>query len=423
VARLRRIPGIFVVALLVAVPAFADKPECAKGGAIANFAMNCPDQFAWQKFVEVTTPAAGGKAAFLTYSSDADTFQCPPADMATCRANPSAAGCPQWPSGTAAPKPSLLTQRSARLLSGHRTAVKIPEDDCWNYYNNNNIEIVYRNRATFDYIVAHGLWYVEGIETQFEKGFVYDFPVDSVEVKTNWLPLSDAQVAAGRFYTQTMQNPATGKNQTYGLAAMHISSKDLPNWFWSTFEHVDNWGRCDFLGCHDSFGSIPPNIPSHDPQLCQTYAPGELTPALQAMLAKLPPVFQNYRLKGSMTDFTSPTGSPNLLGNSITEAGFVPTASCITCHSRAAVQATPSGNPGTLGANGLSPYQNVAGFTPENQSYNGTPDPSWYYAGNHPIRRYAVQTDFVWAIPFKASSTSATAKCCSANGGICQTLP
>src|SRR5262249_24864557 len=156
--------------------------------------------------------------------------QCPPADLATCRANPAAKGCPQWPAppaagaaSVAAPagKASLRTQRSFRLESAHRASPRPPEDDCWNYYDVNNIEIVFRNRATFDYIVAHGFWYVEGIETQFETGFVYDFPTDSVEVKTNWLPLSEAQVAAGRFYTQVMQNPATGKNQTYGLAAMH----------------------------------------------------------------------------------------------------------------------------------------------------------------------------------------------------------
>ncbi len=421
VIRLRGTLGPFLVALLLAIPALADKPECAKGGTIPNMAVNCPDQFAWQKFVEVNMPAGGGQVAFQTYASDADTFPCPPVDAEACRVNPNAAGCPIWPT-VAVPKPSLFTQRSVRLLAGHRDSTKLPEDNCWAYYNS-NVELVYRNRATFDYIVAHGLWYVEGIETQFEKGFVYDFPMNSVEVKTNWLLLSPEQVQAGRFYVVMMAKPHSKDKKLlpYGLAAMHISSKDLPNWFWATFEHVDNWGRCDFLGCHDSFGTIPANIPPHDPQLCQTYPGGELTPALKQMLAKLPPVFQNYRLKGSMTDFTSPTGSPNLLGNSITEAGFVPTASCITCHSRAAVQATASGNPGTLGANGLSPYQNVAGFTPENQSYNGTPDPNWYYSGNHPIRRYAVQTDFVWAIPFQASTIQATASCCG--NGPCQTLP
>ncbi len=417
---LRRVFGPVLVTFLVAAPALGDKPKCEKGGSVPNFSVNCPDQFAWTKFLDVV---AGEVPAFLSYSSDPDTFPCPPADGETCLANPEAQGCPVWPSGSTG-KRSLYSQRSVRQRSGRHDIRRPPQDDCWNYYNLNNIEIVYRNRATFDYIKKHRLWYVEGIEEQFEKGFVYDFPIDSVEVKTNWLPLSETQVADRRYYTMTMNNPNTGASQSYGLAAMHVSSKDLPNWFWATFEHVDNWGRCDFLGCHDSFGTIPSDVPSHDPRLCQVYPSGDLTPALKKMFddAGVLPVFKHYRLKGSMTDFTSATGSPNLLGNSITEAGFVPTASCITCHARAAVQATANGNPGTLGANGLSPYLNVAGFTPDGQSYNGTPDPNWYYSGNRPIRRYAVQTDFVWAIPFKASTVQATASCCSANGGVCQTL-
>ncbi len=391
--------------------AAADRPECSTGANVPNPAVNCPDRFAWEKFVEVVTPVAAGVVTFQTYSSDSDTFQCPPADLDTCRKNPQAPGCPVWPSTTAYAKarPQALTQRSARAaggplktISGHQSGF-----DCWSVPNT---EIVYRNRATFDYILAHGLWYVEGVQAKFEEGFVYDFPTEALEVKTNWLPLTAEQVASGRWYTMQQDG------QTLGLIAMHISTKDLPNWFWSTFEHVDNLGRCDFLGCHDSFGYTPHDVPTRPRQLCETYPGGTITQPLAAMMAKLPKVFLNYRLKGSMTDFTTATGSPVLLGNSVTEAGFVPTASCMTCHSRAAAQATP-GPP-----NGLSPYPGVAGFTPEGQSYNGTPDPNWYYSGNDPVRRYSVQTDFVWAIPFKANSLKSTAACCS-QGGPCQCTP
>ncbi len=87
-----------------------------------------------------------------------------------------------------------------------------------------------------------------------------------------------------------------------------------------------------------------------------------------------------------MTDFTTPTGKPILLGNSVTEATFVQTA-CMTCHSRA-----------TLSVSGVSPYPNVAGFTPDDQSYNGTPRPEWYYADLDPSTTWSLQTDFVWAI-------------------------
>ena len=30
---------------------------------------------------------------------------------------------------------------------------------------------------------------------------------------------------------------------TFGLTALHITTKDLPNWLWATFEHVDNPAR------------------------------------------------------------------------------------------------------------------------------------------------------------------------------------
>jgi hypothetical protein len=388
-----------------AVAAGADRPECSTAAEVPNAAVNCPDRFAWERFVEVVTPVAGGLVTFQTYATDPDTFQCPPADLATCRANPAAPGCPVWPSGYAV-KPQKVTQRTARLSAGRVSARPAHEVgfDCWSVPNT---ELVYRNRSTFDYIVANGLWYVENIQAQFGRGFVYDFPTDALEVKANWLQLTPEQAASGRWYTLELGG------QTLGLIAMHISTKDLPNWFWSTFEHVDNLGRCDFLGCHDSFGYVPHDVPPRPRELCETYPPGEITPQLAKMMSGLPAVFRNYRLKGSMTDFTTATGSPILVGNSVTEAGFVQTASCMTCHARATVQPTP-GPP-----NGLSPYPGVAGFTPDNQSYNGTPDPDWYYSGNDPLRRWAVQTDFVWAIPFKANSLASTKECCAA-GGPCQ---
>jgi len=404
----------FVVAglvggLLVVVPAAArDRPECATGADVPNPAVNCPDRFAWESFVEVMTPAAGGLPAFQTYASDPDTFPCPPVDLDTCRKNPAAKGCPVWPS-TYAAKPQKVTQRSARLgqLGLPTVAAHAVGFDCWSVPNT---ELVYRNRPAFDYIVAHGLWYVEGVQDQFEDGLVYDFPTASLEVKTNWIPITQEQAASGRWYTLTLDG------QTLGLIAMHISTKDLPNWFWSTFEHVDNPGRCDFLGCHDSFGYTPHDVPTRPRQLCETYPAETITPALAKMIAGLAPAAKDYRLKGTMVDYTNATGSPNLVGNSVTEAGFVTTASCMTCHARATVQATP-GPP-----QGLSPYPGIAGFTPEGQSYNGTPDPDWYYSGNDPVRRWSVQTDFVWAIPFKANSLASTAACCSA-GGPCQCTP
>jgi len=403
-----------MVAMLAASSALAqysDQSECSLDADVPNVAMNCPDMFAWQKFAEVVAPAQGHNdlVFFQTWSSDPDTFQCPPADAATCKADPTATGCPVWPELPTKSAASVATQRSARTTPALATLAAHRQPDSCLTNPNHAQEIVYRDKATFDYIVENGLWYVEGVEQAFQNGLVYNFPVGAIEVKTNWYLLTEKQAKSGRYFTKSSPITKDGieVEQVFGLVAMHLSTKDLPNWFWSTFEHIDNPGRCDFIGCHDSFGVVPGDQPARNAPLCQPYPPGTLTPALQKILAKVNPIFQNYRLKGAMVDFTTPTGSPVLLGNSVTEAGFVPTASCMTCHSRAAVQGLA--NPPM----GLSPYPDVAGFTTTGQSFNGLPDPNWYYSTNNPRHRWAVQTDFVWAIPFKANSIYSTASCCT----------
>ncbi|MEI9982155.1 MAG: hypothetical protein WDN69_02430 [Aliidongia sp.] len=114
----------------------------------------------------------------------------------------------------------------------------------------------------------------------------------------------------------------------------------VPNWSWATFEQVNNPGRCDILGCVDSFGAVPARVPPASPSAPQNklYPACTKTEALTKLFAgaKIDPAFANYCLKGSQTDFTDPTGAPIRLGNSVTESGFVETASCMGCHSRAA---------------------------------------------------------------------------------------
>jgi hypothetical protein len=46
---------------------------------------------------------------------------------------------------------------------------------------------------------------------------------------------------------------------------------------------------------------------------------------------------------------------------------------------------------------------------------NGSAQLLWG-SNDNPIHRWSVQTDFVWAIPFKANSTTATAQYCAARG-------
>ena len=375
-----------------------DQPECMGDAEVPNPAVNCPDRFAWQVFVEVNAPAGNGtgQTVWQTWSTDDETFPCPPTPSECGGTGPPPRGCPVFPGESRTPAAAAGHQRSARAQQiDLQTPAPAPAAAEPPAGPPQTLEIVHRNRPTFDYIVANDLWYVEGLEKAFEDGFVFDFPTDAIEFKSNWRLLAEGDDPA-RYHTMVQDG------STYLLVAFHVSTKDLPNWFWSTFEHVDNPGRCDFIGCHDSFGVVPHDVPPHPKALNQQYPPGELTAPVQRWLAKLAPAFQNYRLKGSQTDYTTPTGLPTLLGNSVTEAGFVQTASCITCHGRA-----------TIGASGTSPYPTVAGLTPDFQSFNGPPRTEWYYSNERPLHRWSVQTDFVWAIPFKANSIDATETCCA----------
>jgi hypothetical protein len=118
--------------------------------------------------------------------------------------------------------------------------------------------------------------------------------------------------------------------------------------------------------------------------------------------ADIEPVYANYCLKGSQTDFVDNSGLDIRLGNSVTEDGFVPTSSCIACHGRA-----------NFDKNGQT--TSIAGFINPNVSPPIAPLgallPTWYFSfsGQPPIfegmpglTRTATSADFVWSIPFCA---------------------
>ena len=130
---------------------------------------------------------------------------------------------------------------------------------------------------------------------------------------------------------------------------MHISTKDLPNWLWATFEHRLNPGRCDTMGCYDQFGVIPPQRSSITPNRDPNQQYGACAKSLELIqmfvdngLRQNP--WQNYCLKATQIDFVSTQAAtknqPVLNGDSVVEGilANVPIAqsSCITCHAYAA---------------------------------------------------------------------------------------
>ena len=180
---------------------------------------------------------------------------------------------------------------------------------------------------------------IKGLAAAFAAKNVITFPVDAISVKADWKQINAQQKSQYHW-----NYDATG--QLYGLVALHIVSKALPNWLWATFEWSGNPGRCDYNGCNDSFGVTPAIVAPATP-VRQTYPAGTLTPALLSLMnaAHLAPEFQNYRLKGTQTLFANTVGQPTLLGNSVTESGVVPTSSCITCHGLASVDRDGNFNP------------------------------------------------------------------------------
>jgi len=354
-----------------------------------NPAMTAPDQVAWQFFIQVNTRAGGSNALFETWASDSDTFK--PVPQFPTTASPLALREPVVP---ALGREAL--QRSGKLLPA------IPPGRGF-------LEESRRNKDSFDFIVQNNLFKISGLRAAFGKTIA--FPVSAMEVKGNWKLVTDIPDFSGGKVSLAdvpkVYHVNTGSDgKQYAFVSMHIISKAVPNWTWATFEHKFNPGRCDILGCRDSFGAqTSPVLPNGTAD--QGYPDCVKTPALTALFAAadIDPVFANYCLKGSQTDFTDDTGLDIRLGNSVTEDGFVPQSSCITCHGRAAWD-----NTGT--ATTQAGFDNNTGLAPL-----GPIQPDWYFnfSGQPPIfqgmsglAQVATSADFIWSIPFCAIDDTKT---------------
>jgi hypothetical protein len=365
-----------------------------------NPALNHPDKVSWELFTGVTR-AVGNNVVFETWASNEDTFQAnpkfpgtsgPPSCQPVVAAGPAqpALAAAQAVTPTASPKilnvPALLALAPRDPnIAAPAVAPAAPGDQ--------ESEETRRNKATFDFIFCNKLHTRAGLRAAFAAGTPISFPTDSIEVKANWVLLGTRNPAD--YYVNTASD---GKR--YALIALHIISKMVPNWTWATFEHKDNLGRCDFIGCHDKFGAVVQDVPAHPLTSPHgRYDPCVKTPAVKKLFsdAGLPPLWENYCLKGSQVDYVSATGVPTLLGNSVTENRFDNTSSCISCHARAAVDAQGQK---TTGAGFLSPAVPALCPTGNPCSPNGAPNPAWFWnnPGQATQSMLALQTDFIWSI-------------------------
>jgi hypothetical protein len=229
---------------------------------------------------------------------------------------------------------------------------------------------IHMNQTGYDYIRARSLYNTAGQLRAVSSGEAVSFPAATKEVKAKWRVISEAE--RGRYYTMTVKL-ADGTERLYGLTALHLVTKDLPTWFWATFEHVDN----PQLPGNDGW-----QAPSRD-----TFACGNANPACNRAPAGIGlegTVWENYRLRGTLTSFVDAAGRPNTLANSELEAGMQPTSSCITCHSRAGIGAV-AGQPVRLPIFDTSTAEAKRGFV-------GEPRQEWFADG-------AIQSlDFIWSM-------------------------
>jgi hypothetical protein len=344
--------------------------------------MTAPDQVAWQLFIQVNTRAGGTNATFETWASDTDTFQ------------PN----PQFPTAPTPPvlrRPILpqIAREGVQEAGGLLPAV--PPGAAQGI-----LEEARHNKPTFDFIVQNNLYKRSGLKAAFGK--TLSFPADSIEVKANWVAVSDIPGFTNNKVTVAQVPGLYHVNSSggvqYALVAMHVISKLVPNWTWATFEHRFNPARCDILGCKDAFGAQTAFVPSN-PAAGQGYPDCTKTPALTALLASanIEPAYVNYCLKGSQVDFVDNLGLDIRVGNSVTEDTFVATASCMTCHGRAAFDrdGKATSRAGFLSFTANGPIGPLGPLLPSwYWSFNSQPP---IFEGKPGLAQTATSTDFVWS--------------------------
>jgi hypothetical protein len=252
------------------------------------------------------------------------------------------------------------------------------------------------NKSTFETIRLHGLYSVEGLESIFRDAQrsgnfeAIKFDPASKGVKAKWVKITEADKP--RYHWRTIQLRDAAGNATseiWGLAGLHILTKDLPNWFWADFEHVD-WESKQPNGAPDPRKSVD-STTRDNPARGTTATAGRDGIRNETVGSK----WQNYRLRGTQIDFVDKSGAPIEVANTLIEPLSDGPSSCMTCHAKASV--------------GLRPDPTQRAFPPfvantvGPEFVGGIPDPKAFLnAGQMAF----LQTDFIWSPAFRAHSTN-----------------
>ena len=324
-----------------------------------NPAMNNPDKVAWDLFVELNRPALKGKRGLpdpnkkhgdpgpRVWETWKQTSTPGNEVFLPKGANPGKWDTPQTKAldGTPIKMFSLPKMEIIRLLDGFGPEVKSANTKPDRQVGadqglekllskapvlNENGQESRINQPGFDYIVREGLYSLDGQEEfcRTNNPRKVEFPVGTINVKAAWRQFTPEEIKAGkpaRYYTVQQDG------KVWGLTGFHMTSKDIPNWLWATFEHVDN---------------PPPEIPDLDRYTEFLYPhypnPSAVEYSVEQRLRKVPEplrdtYWQNYVLRGTQVDFVDSMGNSTLLANTQFENGMQLTASCIGCHSRSTI--------------------------------------------------------------------------------------
>lgn len=215
------------------------------------------------------------------------------------------------------------------------------------------------------------------------------FPVMGKEVKAHWVRLDQRgqerlEQDKKRYHWATREKDGA----VFGLVALHITTKDLPNWFWATWEHVDAEERLPV-----EWNQIPGNrvfaswiVRSVDRLACPEapYDCNKIPTGLGLEGTK----WENYRLRATQTNFVDSKGKATIVVNSKIESGFdQETSSCMSCHALATADRTSSSFP--------------LGLTPGGNGSNGY---ALNFNGIEMLERFktagddVIQMDFVWSL-------------------------
>lgn len=176
---------------------------------------------------------------------------------------------------------------------------------------------------TFDYIVQRGVYNMNG---QAALASNLAFPATAWELKSAWL-----WIGADTAYKQTLANDGYYIAQGYyqngdgsyevgyaALSGLHVVNKLNANWVWTTFENVNN-----------SKYTVT-NAPSAAP-MTNTTGPTAAAKPVNTQFQANNPALAKYELIG--VEFQPIT---QVLANSQLESAFQSTSSCLACHGTAA---------------------------------------------------------------------------------------